>query len=52
MAKKPGKVGENTDGGKGKDFAGSGVEGNKAPEKTVITGEDVLKALRAKGVKI
>lgn len=38
-----------------KDFAGSGVEGAKgqaAAAPKVIKGEDVLKSLRAKGMKI
>lgn len=39
-----------------KDFAGSGVEGQKSEpspaEKTVIRGEDVLKSMRERGVKI
>ena len=43
-----------------KEFAGSGVEGDKAvdtveetpAEKTYVTGEDVLATLRDKGVRI
>ena len=34
------------------DFAGSGVEGTKGEEKQVVRGEDVLKTMRAAGVKI
>jgi len=53
-AGKTDKVGKTTTNPKKKDFAGSGVEGQKdqAAEKTIIRGEDVLKSMRAKGVKI
>jgi len=36
----------------GKDFAGPGVEGEKGQGPTVVTGEHVLEALRAKGSQV